>query len=124
MNLDQKSFSSLNGSFSPQHDGLSPFQEISELDEFDDVEEESYTPFIPENHLFRTILDVDENKRKTAMKEVISTLLNLAEENPKTLSYYGYLILRFAFDCPFEDVSGTFQELIINLESQVKSNFF
>eukprot|EP01080_Neovahlkampfia_damariscottae_P006804 gene6804-10970_t len=117
LSMDQKSFSQFNGNRSPQNEGMSPFQELSDLDEFDGVEDEEYSPFIPENHLFRPILDEDETKRKIAMKEVTTTLLKMAE-NPKALSNYGYLILRFAYDCPFEDISGTFKELIHDLESK------
>jgi hypothetical protein len=44
--------------------------------------------------------------------------------NVNSLAKYGHLILRFAFDCPFEDISGAFKELIQVLESKVKENNF
>jgi hypothetical protein len=62
LNLAPKGFSSLNGLSPLESPSYGFFQEEVDHDELEDDEDEdneNFCPFLPENHLFRLILDED-----------------------------------------------------------------
>lgn len=87
--------------------------------------------YLSENHLFRQILEFDDKARKKAIDKVVNvirfhcnTIMNSKDENEigKSIQFlegYKSVIARFAYQCPFDDISNAFQSLIMDLFKMV-----
>ncbi|KAL9646927.1 hypothetical protein ABK040_013786 [Willaertia magna] len=94
-------------------DNLNLHQRPYELyfEEYDDA------ILLSENHLFRQILQPSLDKRIIGMNQVNEVIRKHAKEKDiKFFEFYSKIIARFAYECPFEDISNNFQILINELE--------